>query len=176
MSSSDRMLRRAAFALIAIAPMFALGGCFTPLYAPDATGVSSMATKLSAVTVDPIDSRIGVQLHNALIFNLTGGGAPAAPVYALSVAVTSSVESSIIDAETAKPQIDTVRLTGNYTLKNIATGEIVLSGRQFALTTYDRGLQRFAAVRAQRDAENRAATVLAEQIKTQLSIHFARQG
>jgi LPS-assembly lipoprotein len=176
MSSSNHMSRRAALALIAVGSMLTLGGCFTPLYGPDPSGGPSMADKLSAVAVEPINSRIGVQLRNELIFGLTGGGAPAAPAYTLSVAVASSVESSIIDAETSKPQIDTVRLTGNFTLKDTASGEIVLSSRQFALTTYDRGLQRFAAVRAQRDAENRAATVLADQIKTQLAIHFAKQG
>eukprot|EP01036_Dinobryon_divergens_P061288 gene61288-81704_t len=108
--------------------MLTLSGCFTPLYGPDPTGAPSMVDKLAAVAVEPINSRIGVQLRNELIFGLTGGGAPAAPAYTLSVAVESSVESSIIDAETSKPKIDTVRLTGNFTLKNATSGEIVFSG------------------------------------------------
>jgi len=43
----------------------------------------------------------------------------------------------------------------------------------YTRTSYHRGLQRFAAVRAGRAAENAAATVLADQLKTRLAIFLS---
>jgi LPS-assembly lipoprotein len=176
MSSSDRISRRGALGLFAIVPMLALGGCFTPLYAPDAGGGLSVRDKLSTVAVDTVEGRVGVEFRNQILFGLTGGAAPAAPAYTLAVVLTSTRESSIINAETSKPEIDTVRLEGVYTLTEIATGTVITSGKEFAVTSFDRGLQRFAAVRAARDAENRLAETLADQIKNQIAIRFSRQG
>ena len=50
---------------------------------------------------------------------------------------------------------------------------VVTGGSATGTATYDRGVQRFATVRAERDAEIRLAKTLAEQIKTRLAAGFA---
>ena len=66
-----------------------LGGCFQPLYGDRSVGGGpSLRGAMSAVDVKQIDAskgsdeaRLAVELRNALLFDLTGGG-PAAPVSA----------------------------------------------------------------------------------------------
>ena len=50
------------------------------------------------------------------------------------------------------------------------TAQQVTTGAATSVASYDRSQQRFANVRAARDAEIRAATVLADQIRTRLGI------
>ena len=49
----------------------------------------------------------------------------------------------------------------------------VVKGTTFARASYAASLQRFANIRAQRDAEDRAAKVLAEQIRTRIAGYLA---
>ena len=59
-------------------------------------------------------------------------------------------------------------------MTDIATNKPVVNGQAFARVSYDipGTEQRFARVRALRDAENRAASVIAEQIKSRLASYF----
>ena len=55
------------------------------------------------------------------------------------------------------------------------TGKPVVSGQTFARVSYDNPgqAQRFANARGQRDAENRAAKVISDNIKSRLASYFA---
>lgn len=163
--------RRLVLAMAMLLPL-GLSGCFRPLYAPDAAG-NSFETTMAAVAVDPIEGRVGQQVRNALLFGLTGGGQAPAPRWTLTVKVASSRETALVDVRTDEPQIDAVTLTGDYSLKT-PDGKIIDSGSVIARTTFDRTLQRFGALRAARDAENRAAELYAEQIKTRVAIRLSK--
>ena len=56
----------------------------------------------------------------------------------------------------------------------LATGKAVFGGRTFARVSsdYPGQQQRFARLRARRDAEDRAAKVIAEKIRTRLASFF----
>jgi len=56
-----------------------------------------------------------------------------------------------------------------YSLENLDGTKIVTEGVATSTATYDRSVQRFASLRAARDAEIRLASVLADQIKTRLA-------
>ena len=73
------------FAALALAGLTA--GCFQPLYGTQASvGGPAIGDKMSSVEVAPINapngtrlSRVGVEVRNALMYELTGGGPAAAP-------------------------------------------------------------------------------------------------
>ena len=173
MSSSDRHTRRALLLALGLAPTLMLGGCFRPMYATPSDGSPALNERLATIAVDEATERVGQQVRNALTFGLTGGGAPAAPQYALHMTVTSSAASGIVDSHANTPEIDTVVVVCSYGLTRIGSPAVLLSGTAYGRKSYDRGLQRFAALRAQRDAENDSAKLVAEQLKTRLAIFLA---
>lgn len=56
-------------------------------------------------------------------------------------------------------------LTGTYVITDIRTGKSVARGQRSVTASYDRPRQEFANVRAERDAQNRAARELAELLR-----------
>ncbi|HEX2555478.1 MAG TPA: LPS assembly lipoprotein LptE [Microvirga sp.] len=150
-----------------------LAGCFTPLYGPTASG-ERLDAALAAVEVDRIETppafeRVGHYLRSELVFDLDGSGAPAAKRYKLAIAYAQQVASPIIDANIGRAQSATVQGEATYTLTTL-DGRLVTSGKAFGNATYDRSQQRFATVRAARDADIRLAKVLSEQIRTRLAV------
>jgi LPS-assembly lipoprotein len=79
-----------------------------------------------------------------------------------------------IDPVTGRPQEEIGGLSSTYQLVEIATGRIVLKDSTFAHVGYDipGSQQRFAKQRALLDAQDRAATALAETIRNRLASYF----
>jgi LPS-assembly lipoprotein len=150
-----------------------------PLYSDGAvtssTVTGSIASALSTVAVKPVETRVGQEVRNKLLFLLYGGQAePAAPNYTLVLIVSSISEASAnIQVNTVNEPtaaVDTVRAT--YQLRD-SNGTVVATGqRQFA-ASYDVPRQEFAAVRARIDAENRAAREVAELVRLALAHDLA---
>jgi LPS-assembly lipoprotein len=169
-----------AFAALAIAAL--AGGCFQPLYGEHSpTGGPVLRDQLSAVDVLQIDapkgsdeSRLAVEIRNALLFDMTGGGAAAPPIHRLKISMNSTRSSIIVDINTSRPDIENYGINATYTLTEIATGKIVVTGTTFSRVSYDipGQQQRFARMRGLRDAESRAAKVIAENIRSRLASYF----
>src|SRR6516162_10113524 len=163
-SAHGRIIRAAAALVIAALA----GGCFQPLYGEQSpTGGPVLRDQLSAVDVLQIgapkgtdEARIAVEIRNALLYDFTGGGYPAPPTHRLKIAMATTRASIIVDV--------------NYTLTEIGTGKIVVTGTTFARVSYDipGQEQRYARVRGLRDAELRAAKVVADNIRSRLSSYF----
>lgn len=159
-----------------------VGGCFQPLYGQrSATGGTPIAAQLAAVEVQPIDAangtpeaRLGVEVRNALIYDLTGGSGGTSPTHRLKIQIYPSRQQVIVDTTTARPDVENYGIDATYTLVETATGKVVLTGRTFSRVSYDipGQQQRFARQRGLRDAENRAASVIAENIKSRLASFF----
>jgi len=159
-----------------------VAACFQPLYGDrPLSGGATLRGALSAVDIDQIpaprgtpDARIAVQLRNALRFDMTGGEGGIAPTHRLSVKMTTSKSALIVDIATGRTEDEVTGIDVNYTLTELATGRIVVNATNFARVSSDipGQEQRFARLRAQRDAEDRAATVVAEQIRARLSSYF----
>jgi LPS-assembly lipoprotein len=163
--------------LLAVGAMAAvLGGCiFQPMYAQTplfGTG-PSLRDSMREVEVASISGRIGNALRNDLIFELTGGaGNPTGAPYRLTLVVNTSSFNPIIDAASGRPEAETVSFDVTYKLQDIAKERIVLTEKALARISIDRTQQRFARVRAVRDAESRAAKVVAEQVRSRLASFF----
>ena len=80
----------------------------------------------------------------------------------------------IVDRSTGRAEFTNYGLDVAYTLTEIATKKPVMSASAVARVTYDipGQEQRFAQARGLRDAETRAAKLIAEQIRTRLASYF----
>jgi LPS-assembly lipoprotein len=161
------------------------GGCFQPLYGePPAAGAAGpgLRAALSRVDIGQIpapkgadEARLAVEIRNALIFDLTGGGEPLPPTYRLNIRMTTTAADIIVDTTTTRPSIENYGINASYTLVEIATGKPVVTGQTFARVSYDipGQEQRFARLRGLRDAETRAARTVADNIRARLAAYFA---
>jgi LPS-assembly lipoprotein len=173
---------RIAARLLAVAALAALtAGCFQPMYAEHADGTPGLREKLMGVEVPPVDknnasreARIGVEIRNALAFKLYGNATGMPPTHRLVLRFNTSRSSLMIDQATALPTSENVNIDAQYNLVDIATNKSVMTGSTFSRVSYDipGSLQRFSRQRAFRDAEDRAAQEIAENIQTRLASFF----
>jgi LPS-assembly lipoprotein len=173
---------RFAVRLLAVVILGALtAGCFQPMYGEHTlAGGPGLREKLSAIDLADIktgnanDARLAVELRNGLLFGFTGGSGTNSPIYALSVKMNSGRTSVIVDINTSRPDIEQYGLDVSYSLKEIATGKVVLNANTFARVSYDipGQEQRFARVRGLRDAESRAVKTVSDNITQRLASYF----
>jgi len=158
-----------------------LGGCFQPLYGTSTeTGRPVVRDALSAIDVQQIpaaantsEAPLAVQIRNDLLFNFTGGGYPAPSTHKLKIEIFGNRAVVVIDRATALPNVETYTLRTTYSLTEIATGKVVVTGRASAPVSYDTlGQQRFARLGGMHDAERRAAKVISDNITTRLASYF----
>ncbi|HEY5305347.1 MAG TPA: LPS assembly lipoprotein LptE [Pseudolabrys sp.] len=177
MWSPNRLTRICA--VLALAGLTA--GCFQPLYGTQNAATPGVSDKLSSVEVAQVDapngtrlSRVGFEVRNNLIYGLTGGAGAAATNYKLVIQLTSQQTQVIVDIATARPDIQNYGIDAKYSLTDITTGKKIVEGQTFSRVSYDipGQQQRFASDRGLRDAENRAAKVIAENIKLRLASYF----
>lgn len=173
MPASSRFRRRASLLAMAATCAGLLAGCTVqPLYGtkPEQGAVGS---QLAAVTVAPVDDRIGQVLRNNLVFAFTGGAAAGDPLYELRFTTLVSEASLGVDPAGTAPSY-AVRVLARFQLVELATGEVVSSGQALGVADYDRSNQAFATLRARQDAEDRAAISAADQIRLSVSVALAR--
>ena len=168
--------------LAVIAALAALtAGCFQPMYAERKDGTPALREKLMGVELAPVnlptasrEARLGVEIRNALAFKLYGNATGGPPTHRLELRLNSNRASVLLDPATALPSIESYNLNANYRLIEIATGKTVMSGNTFSRVSYDApgSYQRFARARAFRDAEDRAAQEIAENLNARLMSFF----
>jgi LPS-assembly lipoprotein len=93
----------------------------------------------------------------------------------LNIRLSATQLQIIVDINTARPDINNYGIDAVYTLTEIATGKPVTKGQTFARVSYNipGQEQRFAGERGLRDAEDRAAKEISENIRNRLASHFA---
>ena len=183
MSSRDRVMHAGRRFALTMLLALGLGGCFQPLYGERSViGGPGLRDVLSAVDIAPVkvstpkaDARLGVELRDKLLFEMTGGTGSIAPTHRLTINLSSTRLSVVVDVTTARPELENFGLNAVYTLTEIASGKTVVTDSTFSRVSYDipGQQQRFAKQRALRDAENRAVGVIAEHIRSRLASHFA---
>ena len=171
-----------AVRLLAVAALAALtAGCFQPMYAEHTDGSPGLREKLMGVELPPIDkpnasrdARLGVEIRNALAFKLYGSATGMAPTHRLVIRFNSTRSSLMVDINTGLPSSENYGIDAQYNLIELATNKSVMTGTTFSRVTYDipGSLQRFARTRAYRDAEDRAAQEIADNIQTRLASFF----
>lgn len=173
--------RAARFAIV-LAAAGLTTACFQPLYGDRSlSGGPAVGQALRGVEVMPIrapngtpEARIAVEVRNSILFDLTGGSGGTSPTHQLVIQMASTRTQVIVDVTTARPDIENYGINATYTLTDLATGKPVITGQTFSRVSFDipGQEQRFARARGLRDAENRAAKVIAENIRSRLASYF----
>jgi LPS-assembly lipoprotein len=171
MSLLEERRHRRAYAALLMGLSFS--GCsIQPLYGSLPSG-GNVADELQTVAVDPIGGRLGHYLGDELIFGFNGTGSHVPAKYHLTVTVSETAQTPLLDTVTGYPTAANVVVNADYKLVPTGGGEPVAKGRVVALSSYDRSSERFANLRAARDAEIRDAKTLADQLRTRLAADLA---
>ena len=169
-----------------LACIVTLGGlvaaCFQPLYGEHSvTNSPNIGSALAGVDVNQIaapsgspEARVAVEARNQLLFDLTGGAAAPPPTHRLAIRMSSTRLSVIVDINSGRPDVEDYALNVTYTLTDIKSGKPAFTSSTFARVSYDipGQAQRFARARGLRDAENRAAKLIADNIRSRLASYF----
>ncbi|MFE1597555.1 LPS assembly lipoprotein LptE [Methylobacterium sp. ID0610] len=159
--------------------MLGLSACFRPLYGPTPSG-APLSAVLASIQVDQATTpqgqeRLGHYLRSELVFDLDGSGQPSEKRYRLELAVSETVQTPIVSSVTARAESATLYGTATYKVVPLDGSRSVTDGTATGLVTYDRSVQRFASLRAAREAEIRLAKLLADQIKARVAAMLATQ-
>ena len=171
MSWSDRSrgLRR----LVPLGLCIALSGCFTPMYG----GLhGQLAAEMQAIKVDPVPERLGHYLTDELMTDLNGTGSSPPPKYRLTLTTKERVQSALIDIVTRRASNATVVIDTDFVLVPIGGGEPLVRGTVTSAASYNRSEQRFANIRAARDAEIRNAKTIADEISLRVAAALSARG
>ena len=141
------------------------------MYGPG-VGVDTRA-ELRSIAIDPVPGRLGHYLTEDLRFLLNGTGEEAAPRYRLVVTFSQSGQTSLVDTVTGRATSNSLSVRANYKLLPAAGGAPVTEGYVISLADYDRGSNRYANLRAARDAEIRNSKAMADQIRTRIASTLA---
>ena len=111
MLSPERVHLRSSVRWIATGAItLALAGCFQPMYADrSVTGGTgpNLREAMRDVEVVAIEGRLGQEIRNDIIFELTGGaGNPSSAPYKLNMSVSSNSYSAILDSTSGLAQTD----------------------------------------------------------------------
>jgi LPS-assembly lipoprotein len=157
-----------------LAVTLGVAACFRPLYGPTASGrqLDSVLASIDVadVAVPPAFERVSHYLRNELVFDLNGSGIPQPKQYRLALSFSESLRSPIVESTTGRAESATLVGTVAYKLTSLDGKQVLAEGTATSYATYDRTPQRFATVRAARDADIRLAKDLSDQIRTRLAV------
>jgi len=149
-----------------------LGACgFHPLYATGPSGSGGMTQYYSQVLVEPIQGRQGVHLRNQLMDEFTPGGTPANAAYRLSIRLEEQKEGLAIQQDTRITRYN-YNLTAKYELKDATSGQVLDRGISRSIAPYNVVDSQFATLSAERDAQERAAREIGEDIRMRMGTYF----
>ncbi len=179
--SDCRTASHYAAAALACLSLFLSACTVNPLYNEGGLATTGpVGQSLARIAVDPVNTRFAQEVRNNLIFLFNGGsGDPADPSHRLTIAVSKrTLSSATIQPQSAaerEPTASRIVMTAAYTLKETMTGKAVASGSRQAAASFDRPAQEFAILRAERDAEDRAARELAELLRLAVAQELLRK-
>ena len=143
---------------------------FQPLYAER----HGTATQLAAIKIAPIKDRVGQQLHNFLLDNLTPSGPSGRPAYFLRTQLKETRQELAIRKDETATRANLI-LVANYELHRHADGEVLLTGTAVSTNSYNILENKFATLSAESDARTRAAREIAAEMKIQLASFLVRK-
>ncbi len=151
---------------LALATMLALGACgLQPMYAGGSSG--QVASGLSAIQVAPIPERAGWLVRNALVDRM--GGEAASPTYRLEVELDDNLIAFGIRGDSTTTR-ERRTLRARYRLVEIGTGEVVLDATAGSDAGIDVVSSEYATVAAEQTAQERLATMIADQMVSRISL------
>lgn len=178
MSSSDRgsgaSRRFGAKGVVLMVAALALGACSAqPLYGPtNFLDSGSVQASLTRISVSEVTDRVGQQVRNRVIFQMTGGQRISDPLYNMTLTVTSRQVGLGIKVTEASP-VYSVIVQATFTVRRAGTEEVLITGTASGNASWNYVNQIYANTRAKIDAENRAAEQVGNQIATRVAAAIA---
>ena len=175
MSSSETgtMTRRRPLALAAALGLVALvGGCFQPPYGEGTVSKvgGNVRNAMLGIEVPEIKGLVGHYLRNELVFEFDGGGEPdRQKILKLTATTRETLEVITVDYANGRADSAVLVATVDWQLTRAGSNETVATGQSVVRAPYERSQQRFASLRAARDAQVRAAKELAQLIKARVA-------
>ncbi|NQW09742.1 MAG: hypothetical protein HQ481_07690 [Alphaproteobacteria bacterium] len=155
--------------------LLALANCgFQPLYgARGGDRATAPTAEMAAVSIGQIFDRPGQLLRNALLDRLNPTGEPSRPRWRLDLSLTEARSDTVIlrdsTATFAKYSVD-----ARWVLVDLTTQAPITRGRARRTTSFSIVSSEFATLEAERDAQRRAMTEIAEDIRLRLGLFFQR--
>jgi LPS-assembly lipoprotein len=150
-----------------------LAACgFRPLYG--SFGANPGASQIfSSIYVEPIAEDAGYELRNSLIDRLDASGRKTNPLYTLKVTVKEQLQGAALQNDATITRYN-YTLIADYVLVDVRNGGIVTRGQVSSLSAYNVVASPYATLTAGRDAQHRGADELAERIRLDLGVFFAK--
>ncbi len=146
-----------------------LSACgFSPLYAEN-TGVT---TALRDIRVETGEGRVAYILRQSLLDDLGARGGQGSARYTLKTQDTLTRRGLGIRVDDVATRYE-ISIGVRYQLIDESTGDLMKSGAVSAVASFDTPDQPFAEIAAEESARERAATLAAKRLATELSLHFA---
>lgn len=154
---------------------FLLSACgFHPLYGGANGGMSAT---LSTIYVEPMPDKIGYELRNRMIDLLDGPGTPSGAVYRLKLALTQTTQGNALQNDATITRYNDT-LTVTYELSDMG-GKVLVRGTETGLAAYNvlpsAPNANYGTLAAQQDADIRAAQDIADRIRFDLNVYFAKR-
>lgn len=147
---------------------------FRPMYGDQAIASSpSVQSALNSIQIANIPDRSGLYLRNQLIDRFYKSGAPASPVYHLTVNKIDEVRTGLdvtIDEESTRAQL---RLSTTLTLTRADTSEVLLARPLYTLVSYNILESQFTTLVAEDNARLNGLNDLARQIEQAIVLKLA---
>jgi LPS-assembly lipoprotein len=154
-----------------------VAGCgdtgFRPMYASSAiVGGPDVNEKLAQLDVAPIPGRVGQRLRNELIYQSTGGGLAQEPAYRLEIVIRESITPTLVQQD-GNSSGSVYNLKTSFRLIRLADKSVALQGDSSGRVAFQRFDSVFSNVRARRDAEDRAAKTVGEELKGRIAAYLS---
>jgi LPS-assembly lipoprotein len=153
----------------------ALCACgFHPLYGGMNSGMSAI---MATIYVEPVADKTGYELRNTMIDLLDGPGTPQGASYRLKLELTQTTQGIAQQNDTTITRYnDTLKVT--FELSDMS-GKVVTKGIETGLSAYNvlpsGPNANYGTLAAQHDADERAAEDIADRIRFDLNVYFAKR-
>lgn len=178
-SGRHRAAPRLAAACLAAVCLAACG--FEPLYGERAgtppTGQyaqpEGVRGDLAGTRVAMIPDRLGQFLRNALVDRLNPTGEPERPVYYLMIRLHEEQESVLVRGDETSTATN-LRLIADFEIRD-PQGAVLNTGYSRAISRFNTVRSQYANIEGERNARERAARELAEDIRAKLAVFYTRR-
>ncbi len=158
---------RIGLAVVLSAGLLASACQFRPLYGT-APAERSIAADLSTVDISRSGGRLVQLIRNRLISTMSPPGKVGVPRYRLELDPVEKTSSVFVRSNTEVDRLS-YKLSVKYSLYDVGGRRIVHTGGTFSIVSYDRVDSEFANVRAYKDAREKAAVTVADDIRKDIA-------
>ncbi|PVB62121.1 hypothetical protein DCO57_09010 [Labrenzia sp. 011] len=142
------------------------------------TTSSPVTTEMAAIDLDSIDSKFANEdasrvLYNELTYRFERGAGSPAKRYRLKILMDVGNSEVGVEQFADVPSAYTTTMNTTFVLSDINSDETLMTGRAFKSASYDFSDQRFANQRAYRNAQERVAKAVADDIAARIAGYFA---